>query len=357
LIGLPGHAISGPTRERFEMTDGQTGTSFGRLSDGAEVRAVRLDGHGLSLEVLSFGAVIRRLEFEGRPMVLGLDGLADYERRSPHLGAVPGRFANRIGGGRLPLDGQTYQLTRNESGRTHLHGGDRGFGRRNWRILDAASDAVTLAYRSADGEEGYPGALEARCTYALAAPATLTITLTATCDRPTVVNLTNHSYFNLDGPDPDGTWSTADHRLTVPAERCLEVDADKVPTGRRLPVAGTTVDFREARAVGTNRTDHALILAEAASPEPRTVARLAGARSGIVLEMDSTEPSLQVYDGYMLGDAGLSVGGRPIPAGAGLCLEPQRFPDAPNHPDFPSAVLRPGETYRHVIRYRFARAG
>ena len=340
------------------MADHQAGVPhpFGTLSDGATVHEVRLEGHGLSVAVLTFGAVIRRLAFEGRPTVLGLDSLADYEARSPHLGAIAGRFANRIGGGRLPLDGATFQLTRNENGRTHLHGGDRGFGRRNWTILEARADAVTLAYRAADGEEGYPGALEARCTYALAAPGTLAVTLTATCHRATVVNLTNHSYFNLDGPGADGTWSAADHRLTVPAETYLAVDPDKIPTGARLPVAGTTVDFRAPRPVGSNLTDYPLVIAETASPEPRPVARLAGARSGIVLEMDSTEPSLQVYDGHLLGQAGLADGGRPLTAGAGLCLEPQRFPDAPNRPDFPSAVLRPGETYRHLTRYRFSRA-
>lgn len=316
---------------------------FGSLPDGEPVRLVRLSGGGLSVEVLSFGATIRALQFDGRPMVLSLGRLEDYTGASGHMGAVAGRFANRINGGRFALDGTTYQLTCNEAGITHLHGGIRGFGRRNWRLVDVGPQTVTLAHDAANGEEGYPGALAATCTYSIQTDGALEIRLEATCDRPTIVNLATHSYFNLDGDGDIGG-----HRLEIPADRYLPVDAHKIPTGQIADVAGTPFDFRQARTVGDFPYDHAFVLVGGAATTPRRVARLVGGRSGVTLDIESTEPALQFYDGHNL-NAG------PHGARAGLCLEPQRFPDAPNHPAFPSAVLRPGETYRQVTRYRFSR--
>lgn len=315
---------------------------FGALPDGEPVQQARLTGGDLSVEVLSFGAIIRALRFNDRPMVLSLDRLEDYAGSSGHMGAIAGRFANRIASGRFELDGNVHQLTCNEAGGTHLHGGACGFGRRNWRLVDVAPQAVTLAYDAADREEGYPGSLSATCTYRIPADGVLEIRLEATCDRPTIINLATHSYFNL-----DSGGQIAGHRLEIQADRYLPVDSRKVPTGEIADVTGTPFDFRRARAVGDYPYDHAFVLAGGTPAVPRRVARLVGERSGIAMALETTEPALQVYDGRNL-KAG------PHGPRAGLCLEPQRFPDAPNQPAFPSAVLRPGETYRQITRYRFS---
>ena len=316
-----------------------------RLPDSASVARIGLSGGGLEAEILSFGATIRVLRFADRPVVLALDSIDDYLAGKTYFGAVAGRFANRIADGRFTLDGTTHKLPCNEAGRTHLHGGQRGFSHRNWQVRSIRPASVTLVYDAADGEEGYPGAMSVSCRYAITEDGVLGITLTATCDRPTIVNLATHSYFNL-----DGGGDITGHRLEIPADRYLPVDDRKIPTGEMADVAGTPFDFRAAREIGDFPYDHAFVLSQAADGEPRPVARLSGARSGITLEIASTEPALQFYDGHMLAT------GRHGPR-AGLCLEPQRFPDAPNHPNFPSAVLRPGEIYRQVTRYRFRRGG
>ncbi len=318
------------------------------MPDGEPIREARLSGAGLDVAILSVGAALRRLAFAGRPVTLACPDPADYVARSPQMGAVVGRVANRIAGGRFTLDGTAYALPRNEAGRTHLHGGVRGFSRRNWTCRADADDAVTLAYRAADGEEGYPGALAVRCTYAIAGPGTLRCTLTATCDRPTLVNLAAHSYFNLALPPGGGPApGIADHVVAIPAEAYLPVDADQIPTGIAAPVAGTPFDLRAPRRIGDTAFDHAFVLAREPVAAPRPVARVSAAGSRLRLEVASTEPALQFYDGRHLGEAGLGFAPR-----TGLCLEPQRFPDAPNHPGFPSIVLRPGETYRQVTEYR-----
>jgi aldose 1-epimerase len=318
---------------------------FGRLPDGEAVAQLRIAGGGLQAEILSFGATLRTLAFDGQPVVLSLPALSDYNAGRAYFGAIAGRFANRIAEGRFTLDGTSYQLPCNEAGRTHLHGGQRGFSHRNWQVRGVDPATVMLAYEAADGEEGYPGALSVTCTYAIRPDATLDISLTATSSRPTIINLAAHSYFNL-----DGGGSIVDHQLEIPADRYLPVDADKIPTGEQAAVAGTPFDFRKQRRIGEHPYDHAFVLSRPADGEPRPVARLCGARSGITLEIASTEPALQFYDGHMLGIGG--YGPRD-----GLCLEPQRYPDAPNHPGFPGAVLRPGETYRQLTRYRFRRSG
>lgn len=314
------------------------------------MRQVVLSDDALSADILSFGAALRSLSFEGRPMTLSLDTLSEYAERSPHCGAVAGRFANRIAHGRFALDGKSCQLSRNEAGRTHLHGGFKGFGRRNWTFRDAGPQSATLAYRSVDGEEGYPGNLEALCTYSLPGQGRLRILLEATCDQPTIVNLATHSYFNL-----DGSGTIVDHLLTIPAEAYLPVDADRIPIGAQASVTGTPFDFRRPRPIGDFAYDHAFVLSQQATAEPRPVARLESPKTGIMLEIASTEPAIQFYAGQMLGRAGLGAAGRIYGDRAGLCLEPQRFPDAPNQPGFPSAVLRPGEVYRQITEYRFAR--
>jgi len=332
---------------------------FGRLADGTPVERVSLSGGGLAVQVLSLGAVIQDLGFETgngpRRCVLGFAGLDDYTAHSPYFGCVAGRHANRIAGGRCVIDGTVYQLSRNEAGRTHLHGGEAGFGRRVWQIRDHGPGHVLLELVSPDGEEGYPGTLTARCCYRITGDGELTIDLAATTDRATIVNLAAHSYFNL-----DGGADIRDHVLEIPAAHYLPVDAQLIPTGEIAAVDGTPFDFRTPRSLrapaGHTPTvyDHNFVLGGERSMAPRLAARLTGPRSGIRLEVHSTEPGLQLYDGAGLGPPVPGHDGRRYGAHAGLCLEPQNFPDAPNHAGFPDPILRPGESYRQVTTYRFS---
>ncbi|UHC15272.1 galactose mutarotase [Methylobacterium currus] len=323
----------------------------GTMPDGCPILEARLEGDGLAVAVLSLGAVLRRLDVHGRPMVLGRDDPQDYVARTPQCGAIVGRFANRIAGGRFTLDGTTYALPRNEAGRTHLHGGSQGFSRRNWRFAQVGERSLTLAYRAADGEEGYPGALDVACTYAITGPGTLRITLTATTDAPTLVNLTNHSYFNLLLPQAGFPAPTIDdHVIEIPAESYLPVDEGQIPTGAIAPVAGTRFDLRRPTRIGAKAFDHAFVLGRETAPEPRPVGRVTAAGSDVALTVLATAPAVQFYDGTHLAKAGLGYAAR-----SAFCLEPEAYPDAPNHPGFPSAVVRPGETYRQIIEYRFTK--
>jgi aldose 1-epimerase len=313
---------------------------FGRLPDGRAVHRIGIGAGALTADMITYGAILRDLTMkigaEHRNMVIGFDALDDYLERGGHVGAIAGRYANRIAGGRFTLDGQSYQLTRNEKGRTHLHGGDIGFGKKLWTVVERKDDRVTLGLRSPDGEEGYPGAVDVTCTYRVSPPATLVIELAATSDAPTIINLTGHSYFNL-----DGGGDTRTHRLTIPADEFLPVSADLLPTVP-TPVSGTAFDFRKAREVGQSGAsyDNTFIVAWQRSPEPRRVAELVSSKEDVAMRLSSTEPGVQFYDGAHVDHAG-------------LCLEPQCFPDTPNRPDFPPCVLRPGETYRHVIVHEF----
>ncbi|GJD61816.1 aldose epimerase family protein [Methylobacterium frigidaeris] len=323
----------------------------GAMPDGRPILEARLAGEGLAVSILDLGAVIRRLDFHGHPMVLGRDDPHDYVAKTPQCGAIVGRFANRIAGGRFTLDGTTYDLPRNEAGRNHLHGGAAGFSRRNWTFAEVGERSLTLTYRAADGEEGYPGALDVACTYAITGPGTLRITLTARTDEPTIVNLTNHSYFNLLLPRQGFPAPTIDdHVIEIPAESYLPVDDGQIPTGEIAPVAGTRFDLRRPTRIGGRAFDHAFVLGRETTPEPRTVGRVTAAGSDVALTVLATAPAVQFYDGTHLAKAGLGFAAR-----SALCLEPEAFPDAPNHPGFPSATLRPGETYRQIIEYRFTK--
>jgi aldose 1-epimerase len=316
--------------------------------DGAEIAEVTLAlPDGTRAEVMGFGATVRELAVPApgglRAVVLGYPDLAGYLDNPGYVGTTAGRHANRIAGGRFTLEGKAYQLGRNERGRTHLHGGLRGFSHRPWRLVDADAAAATFEIVSPDGEEGYPGTLTARCTYALTAPGTLTVTMTATTDAPTIVSLAHHSYFTL-----TPGRSVLDHRLQVAASRFTPVDADLVPTGEIADVAGGPYDFRRPRRLADGpRLDLNFVLDGGAAADGLHPAASVAA-DGLVLTCRTTAPGLQVYDG----------GGLPVPffPHAGLCLEPQTFPDGPNRPNFPSPVLRPGETYRQVTEYRFTAA-
>jgi aldose 1-epimerase len=307
---------------------------FGTMPSGEPVEQVELSSGRLRAEVLTLGAIVRSLEVSGRNVVLGLDTVEDYLTRSRYFGAVVGRYGNRIAGGRFTLDGAEYRLPAN-NGPNSLHGGTEGFDRKVWTIADRSATSVTLTLTSPDGDQGYPGTLTASVTYTLDNDA-LRIDYAAETDAPTVVNLTNHSYFNL-----NGGGDVLDHVVRIEAEHYLPVDADKIPTGERAPVKGTPFDFTEPHAVGERYDgayDHCFVLDGG----------MWVTAGGLTMEVTTTEPGVQFYSGSMLDGVATPYG--PF---AGLCLETQHFPDSPNQPDYPSTVLRPGERRTSTTTYAF----
>jgi aldose 1-epimerase len=315
--------------------------------------------------VRSYGATLARLEVPDRTgrradVVLGFDTQAEYVASPAHLGGIVGRFANRIANARFTLDGAVHALVPNE-GRHQLHGGAGGFDRRVWRGVPLEDGAgVRLELRSEDGEEGYPGTLDCRVEYRIRPPSELALTYEARCDRATPVNLTQHAYWNLAGPPGE---PILDHELEIAADRYLPVDAEHIPTGVLRDVAGTPFDFRRARPLGAaldlahpelalhRGYDHPYELRAGAGAR-RLAARLRDPRSGRVLEIETDAPSRQLYGGQFLAEGPGKAGWRHR-ASSGVCLEAQGFPDAPNQPAFPSAILRPGEVYRQETVYRF----
>ncbi|MHC2104048.1 MULTISPECIES: aldose epimerase family protein [unclassified Methylobacterium] len=342
------------------------GEIFGRTADGQIVTRHRLARGSLRVHVIDFGAVITAIEVPDRVgrsanVVLGLDTLAGYETVSPSFGAVVGRYANRIAGGRFNLDGRTYRLPVNEGPNT-LHGGDRNFGTRLWQAEAADATSLTLARRSPDGEEGFPGNLDVRVRYSLPEDGLLHIAYEALTDRPTVLNLTNHSYFNLAG---EGTGSVLDHVVQIEADAFTPTDATQVPTGTVQPVAGTPFDFRTPHRLGARIRegdpqlayakgyDHTFVLRGPAGTL-RPAAACIDPGSGRRLDVATTQPALQLYTGNNLDGTLIGPSGRIYRSGDGVCFETQGFPDAPNQPDFPSATLRPGEVFRAATTFRFS---
>ena len=328
---------------------------FGRLPDGQSVEAVTIGSGKLSVDVLAWGAVVRDIWYEGYdwPLVLGFESMADYLGHSRFFGATAGRYANRIAEGRFELDGHTYQLERNFLERHHLHGGSDSFGQRLWTISEASENEVTLALESPDGEGGYPGTVHVTCTMSVAPPATLTIRYEGTTTAPTVLNLAHHSYFNM-----DGGLDILNHKLKINAEAYLPVDETLIPTGEIREVEGTPFDFRELRPIRdpsrpATLYDHNFCLADSPSSEPRLGAVVEG-EHGLKMTVRTTEPGIQFYDASTLDVPVPGLGGRMYGAHAGLCLEPQRWPDSPNRPEFTDAVLRPGETYRQTSLFEFS---
>ncbi len=311
---------------------------------------------GLTARVLTWGAVIRDLRVplgagRAQPVVLGLERFDDYPAHSPFFGALAGRFANRIAGGRFTLDGVTHALDRNENGATTLHGGAGGFSQAIWDIAGGDASTVTLTLLSPDGDQGFPGTLRAVCRYALDDARGLVVTLTATADRATPVSMAQHSYFNL-----DGSATIADHRLQVMADAYLPVDAASIPTGAAAPVAGTGFDFRAPRPIGGGgaTVDHNYVLRPGPEAGLRPAAVLESPVNGLRMTVATTKPGLQVYDGSFIDVPVAGLDGRTMGRHAGLCLETQFFPDSPNRPSFPDCILRPGQTYAHETEYRFA---
>lgn len=322
---------------------------FGTLADGEPVRGVWIGTDDFKAHIIEWGAVLRDLRVGRTPLVLGLSAIGDYVRHSPHFGAMAGRYANRIARGRVTLDRETHQLDLNE-GRHHLHGGPTGFGKRVWTIERADEASATLRLVSEDGDQGYPGRCVARTTYSLRAPSTLRVEVEAEVDRTCPVSIAHHSYFNL-----DGGGSCLDHELTVLASHYTPVDEERIPTGEIAPVAGTVFDFREAATIGARKADYDINFAldGQRTSDPRTVARVRGARTGTTLDVRTTEAGLQFYDAARLSMPVPGLDGQSYGPNAGFCLEPQHFPDAPNRRGFPDPVLRPGERYRQISEYAF----
>ena len=343
---------------------------FGTLPDGRKVEAVTLAGRsGLSARIITYGASLQSLlvpDREGRlkDVTLGHSTLDDYLTQPQYFGSTVGRVANRIAGGQFSLDGEAYRLPLNNGANT-LHGGEKGFDKVLWDIVAEEDKSVTLRHVSADGDQGFPGTLTATARYAIEDGDTLSVEYRATTDRPTIINLSNHAYWNLGGEgSADGAMG---HFLTIPALHYLPTDPGAIPTGEFRPVEGTPFDFREATKIGDRVRDaaddqirigkgydHAWAIARSVAAEPRLLARLEDPVSGRVLETWSNQPSIQFYSGNFLDSTSIGKSNRLYRMGDAVALEPQMFPDTPNRPEFGSVRLAPGEEYRNIIIWRFS---
>jgi aldose 1-epimerase len=334
-------------------------SEFGRIG-GQTVQEIRLKGaDGTEAAILTYGAILRDLIVpvgnKRRRVVLGYRSLQGYLDGRAYIGATVGRCINRINSG-FTLDGKCYKVPINEGNHVHLHGGPNGFSKRVWRLAGSTDHSVTLELNSPDGDEGYPGTLHARCTYAIESPGALTIELTATTDAPTLANLGHHSYFTLQ-PGSD----VRDHRMMVAADFYTPLDRSLIPTGEIASVANTAYDFRKLRPIRADLPggyDINFVLNQGWKPHTSAAdlpvaARLVSPGGDLAMELSTTEPGLQFYEGIRLPPSDDSYEGEPHLPYRGLCLEPQRFPDAINRPHFSPVVLRPGETYRQVTAFKF----
>ena len=342
---------------------------FGKTADGQAVDLYTLTNpNGLEAAITNYGGIVVRLKTPDRngqlaDVVLGFDTLDDYLKGHPYFGAIIGRYGNRIAKGRFQLNGVEYKLAVN-NGENHLHGGLKGFDKVVWNARDvstAEAPALELTYTSKDGEEGYPGTLHVTVVYTLTPANELKIDYAATTDKDTIVNLTNHSYFNLAG---QGEGDILGHELMINASRFTPVDAGLIPTGELRSVEGTPFDFRKPVAIGArinqddqqlkygNGYDHNFVL-DRTGDGLVLAARVTEPKSGRVMEVYTTEPGIQFYSGNFLDGSNKGKGGKIYRRRYGFCLETQHFPDSPNKPNFPSTALRPGAKYQSTTVYRF----
>ncbi|MDD1452530.1 galactose mutarotase [Sphingomonas sp. H160509] len=364
LAALSAHAADAAEAKR---------TPAGTLKDGTAIEAVTLsNAHGVSARILSYGATLQSLMGPDRngkiaDVMLGYDDLASYVDHPNFFGVTVGRFANRIAGGRFTLDGTPYQLPLNDKVNS-LHGGGKGFDKVAWKIVSATNGptaTLVLGYRSPDGDSGYPGNLDVTVTYTLDEAGNLGIAYDAKTDKPTIVNMTNHGIFDLGGEG--SAMGAYGHRLTIPAKAITPVDDKLIPTGTLQPVAGTVFDFRNGRIVGEgirdgrdqqirygHGYDHNFALDKGLTAKPELAARLEDPVSGRVLEVLTTEPGVQFYTGNFLDGTFIGKKGHLYRMGDGIALEPQKFPDAPNKPNFVSARVDSGKPYHHAMIYRLS---
>jgi len=343
-------------------------SDFGKTAAGKPVELYTLKNTtGAEAKIITYGGIVTSLKMPDRKgtfgqVVLGFASIADYERQTAYMGSVIGRYGNRIAKGEFVLDGKTYKLAKN-NGENHLHGGPGGFHVAIWNAIPRMTDSgpsLELSYTSADGEEGYPGRLEVKVTYTLTNSNELRVEYSATTDRPTVVNLSQHSYFNL-----AGSGNILKHQLQINAERISATDAGSIPTGQLMNVAGTPLDFGKPAEIGKRiDADHEQIkfgkgydqnwVLDKKPGELALAAVVVEPRSRRKMDVLTTEPGLQFYSGNFLDGSMKGHGGNVYSRRTGFCLEAQHFPDSPNKPGFPSTVLRPGETYKQTTIYRFS---
>jgi aldose 1-epimerase len=341
---------------------------YGDSRDGETVEIFTLkNSHGVKARVMTWGATLVSMEVPDRDgkfadVTLGFDSLEGYLGAHPYFGAIAGRYANRIAKGKFTLDGKEYTLAVN-NGANHLHGGLKGFDKKNWsaKVLPGAN-GVRFSLTSGEGEEGYPGTLQAKVTYTLTEDNALHIDYEATTDRATVLNLTNHAYWNLAGA---GEGDILGHELTLHAYEYTPVDEGSIPTGKIEPFAGGPMDFTNAKAIGKDFAqmtgtpggyDHNFVIdhSKAKSGNWHRAAELFDPKSGRMMAVTTTEPGVQFYTGNYLDGTVTGKGGKVYKKNFGVCLETQHFPDSPNHTEFPSTVLRPGKTYRSTTIYSFS---
>lgn len=337
---------------------------FGVAPDGTPVSLYTLrNANGVEARICNYGGLVISLKVPDRngnfgDVVLGYDNLADYIKDSPYFGALIGRYGNRIAKGHFTLDGKTYTLAVN-NGVNALHGGLKGFDKVVWHVDSATGNTLALSYVSKDGEEGYPGTLTVKAVYQITPDNSLRLDYTATTDKDTVVNLTQHSYFNL-----AGHGDILGHQVYIPADRYTPVDSTLIPTGELAPVEGTPFDFRKPTAIGARINadneqlkfgggyDHNWVINKKAG-ELGLMARVHEPTTGRIMEVYSTEPGLQFYSGNFLDGTLTGKGGWVYQHRNAFAMEPQHFPDSPNQPNFPSVVLHPGDTYHNTIIYHF----
>lgn len=339
-------------------------SAFGKLADGTPVQLFTLsNSRGLVAKVSDYGTIITELHVpdrSGNPgdIVLGFDNLSQYLTGHPYFGCTVGRVANRIARGQFTLEGKTYKLAVN-NGPNHLHGGLKGFDKVVWKAEPQNEAAVKFSYSSADGEEGYPGKVDVSVLLTLSEDNELSLDYTAVCDKPTPINLTNHSYFNL-----AGAGDVLRHELTIGANSFTPKNQDSVPTGHIMPVKGTPMDFTTPHAIGSRFAqlsekpagyDHNFVI-NGGGRGLAFAARVFEPASGRVMEVWTTQPGVQLYtsnylDGSLTGKRGVVYRQH-----SALCLETQHFPDSVNHPEFPSTILRPGQTYRQTTVHKFTTA-
>jgi aldose 1-epimerase len=322
---------------------------WGTAPDGSAVSRVTLERGGLTARIISFGAILQDLRMAGHaaPLTLGFDSLAPYHGDAKYFGAIVGRYAGRIAGAEATIDGMHYDLDRNALGGHQLHGGSDGASCRNWTLVEHGDDFAIFTDTLPDGHMGFPGAITMRATYRLLAEQTLEIELEAETDAPTLCNLTSHNYFIL-----DDSGDLAHHTLQIDADRYIPVDETGIPTeaGGDQSVAGGAFDYRTARPLAQDGRialiDHCFCTGDTAHVPLRPVAKIASTRSGVAMEVQNTEPGLQVFTASTL---------KAVPPFSGIALEPQGWTDAPHYPDFPSAALAPGERYLNRTRFVFSK--